>query len=380
MTKTASSLMTAVIVIFGLAYSSSSIAYDTSAKQAFLIDFDTNQVLFEKNADVLMPPASMSKIMTAYLAFEEIKSGRLKLEDKILISENAWRKGGSKMFVKVNDEVAVSDILRGIIVQSGNDAAIALAEHLQGSEAAFADKMTKKARDLGLSKAKFKNATGWPDEEHKITARELGLLAKLTITNFPDLYPIYAEKTFIFNNIKQGNRNPLLYDGSGSDGLKTGRTRAAGYGLTASVSKAGRRLVMVLNGMNSSRERKREARKLMEWGFREFDNYKIFEKGETVTDIDVWLGKDSRLSAFIKDEIKLTVRRMDSEKIKTTVHYEEPLAAPIKQGQIVGTLKIKVPNQTLREYPLFAKQRIEKLGAWGRIMAALNYLVWGAGD
>lgn len=380
MTKTASSLMTAVIFIFGLTYSSSSIAYDTSAKHAFLIDFDTNQVLFEKNADVLMPPASMSKIMTAYLAFEEIKSGRLKLEDKILISENAWRKGGSKMFVKVNDEVAVSDILRGIIVQSGNDAAIALAEHLQGSEAAFADKMTKKARDLGLSKAKFKNATGWPDEEHRITARELGLLAKLTIMNFPDLYPIYAEKSFTFNNIKQGNRNPLLYDGSGSDGLKTGRTRAAGYGLTASVSKAGRRLVMVLNGMNSSEERKREARKLIEWGFREYDNYKIFEKGETVTDIDVWLGKESRLSAFIKDEIKLTVRRTDSEKVKTTVHYEEPLAAPIKQGQIVGTLKIKVPNQTLREYPLFAKQRIEKLGAWGRIMAALNYLVWGAGD
>ena len=304
MTKTASSLMTAVIFIFGLASSSSSIAYDTSAKHAFLIDFDTNQVLFEKNADVLMPPASMSKIMTAYLAFEEIKSGRLKLEDKILISENAWRKGGSKMFVKVNDEVAVSDILRGIIVQSGNDAAIALAEHLQGSEAAFADKMTKKARDLGLSKAKFKNATGWPDKEHRITARELGLLAKLTIMNFPDLYPIYAEKTFTFNNIKQGNRNPLLYDGSGSDGLKTGRTRAAGYGLTASVSKAGRRLVMVLNGMNSSGERKREARKLIEWGFREYDNYKIFEKGETVTDIDVWLGKESRLSAFIKDEIK----------------------------------------------------------------------------
>ena len=380
MTKTASSLMTAVIFIFGLAYSSSSKAYDTSAKQAFLIDFDTNQVLFEKNADVLMPPASMSKIMTAYLAFEEIKSGRLKLEDKILISENAWRKGGSKMFVKVNDEVAVSDILRGIIVQSGNDAAIALAEHLQGSEAAFADKMTKKARDLGLKKAKFKNATGWPDEEHKITARELGLLAKLTIMNFPNLYPIYAEKSFTFNNIKQGNRNPLLYDGSGSDGLKTGRTRAAGYGLTASVSKAGRRLVMVLNGMKSSSERKREARKLIEWGFREFDNYKIFEKGEIVTDIDVWLGTDKRVSAFIKEETILTVRRMDSEKVKTTVHYEEPLAAPIKQGQIVGTLKIKVPNQTLREYPLFAKQSIEKLGFWGRIVAAFNYLVWGAGD
>ena len=380
MTKTASSVFTAVVLILGLAYSSSAVAYDTSAKHAFLIDFDTNQVLFEKNADVLMPPASMSKIMTAYLAFEELKSGRLKLEDKILISENAWRKGGSKMFVQVNDEVAVSDILRGIIVQSGNDAAIALAEHLQGSEEAFAYKMTKRARDLGLKKAKFKNATGWPDEEHKITARELGLLAKLTIMNFPDLYPIYAEKSFTFNNIKQGNRNPLLYDGSGSDGLKTGRTRAAGYGLTASVSKAGRRLVMVLNGMKSSSERKREARKLIEWGFREFDNYKIFEKGDIVTDIDVWLGKDKRLSAFIKEKTILTVRRMDSEKVKTTVHYEEPLAAPIKQGQIVGKLKIKVPNQTLREYPLFAKQSIEKLGFWGRIMAAVDYLVWGAGD
>ena len=380
MTKTASSLFNAVILIFGLAYSSSAIAYDTSAKHAFLIDFDTNQVLFEKNSDVLMPPASMSKIMTAYLAFEEIKSGRLKLEDKILISENAWRKRGSKMFVEINDEVAVSDILRGIIVQSGNDAAIALAEHLQGSEAAFADKMTKKARDLGLKKAKFKNATGWPDEEHKITARELGLLAKLTIMNFPDLYSIYAEKSYTFNNIKQGNRNPLLYDGSGSDGLKTGHTKAAGYGLTASVSKAGRRLVMVLNGMKSSRERKREAKKLIEWGFREYENYKIFEKEETVTDIDVWLGKDSRVSAFIKDEIKLTVRRTDSEKVKTTLHYEEPIAAPIKQGQIVGILKIKVPNQTLREYPLFAKQSIEKLGVWGRVIAAVNYLVWGAGD
>ena len=380
MTKTASSLFNAVILIFGLAYSSSAIAYDTSAKHAFLIDFDTNQVLFEKNSDVLMPPASMSKIMTAYLAFEEIKSGRLKLEDKILISENAWRKRGSKMFVEVNDEVAVSDILRGIIVQSGNDAAIALAEHLQGSEAAFADKMTKKARDLGLKKAKFKNATGWPDEEHKITARELGLLAKLTIMNFPDLYSIYAEKSYTFNNIKQGNRNPLLYDGSGSDGLKTGHTKAAGYGLTASVSKAGRRLVMVLNGMKSSRERKREAKKLIEWGFREYENYKIFEKEETVTEIDVWLGKDSRVSAFIKDEIKLTVRRTDSEKVKTTLHYEEPIAAPIKQGQIVGILKIKVPNQTLREYPLFAKQSIEKLGVWGRVIAAVNYLVWGAGD
>ena len=380
MTKTASSLFNAVILIFGLAYSSSAIAYDTSAKHAFLIDFDTNHVLFEKNSDVLMPPASMSKIMTAYLAFEEIKSGRLKLEDKILISENAWRKRGSKMFVEINDEVAVSDILRGIIVQSGNDAAIALAEHLQGSEAAFADKMTKKARDLGLKKAKFKNATGWPDEEHKITARELGLLAKLTIMNFPDLYSIYAEKSYTFNNIKQGNRNPLLYDGSGSDGLKTGHTKAAGYGLTASVSKAGRRLVMVLNGMKSSRERKREAKKLIEWGFREYENYKIFEKEDTVTDIDVWLGKDNRVSAFIKDEIKLTVRRTDSEKVKTTLHYEEPIAAPIKQGQIVGILKIKVPNQTLREYPLFAKQSIEKLGVWGRIMAAVNYLVWGAGD
>ncbi len=380
MTKTTLSLFTVVVWIFGLAYSSSAVAYDTSAKHAFLIDFDTNQVLFEKNADVLMPPASMSKIMTAYLAFEEIKSGRLKLEDKILISENAWRKGGSKMFVQVNDEVTVSDILRGIIVQSGNDAAIALAEHLQGSEAAFASKMTKRARDLGLKKATFKNATGWPDEEHKITARELGLLAKLTIMNFPNLYPIYAEKSFTFNNIKQGNRNPLLYDGSGSDGLKTGRTRAAGYGLTASVSKAGRRLVMVLNGMKSSSERKREARKLIEWGFREFDNYKIFEKGEIVTDIDVWLGKEKRISAFIKEETNLTVRRIDSEKVKTTVHYEEPLAAPIKQGQIVGTLKIKVPNQTLREYPLFAKQSIEKLGSWGRIVAAFNYLVWGAGD
>ena len=380
MSKTSLSVLSTIILIIGLSATSPAPAFDTSAKQAFLIDFDTNQVLFEKDADVLMPPASMSKIMTAYLAFEEIKNGRLSLDDKILISENAWRKGGSKMFVKVNDEVKVSDILRGIIVQSGNDAAIALAEHLQGSEAAYADKMTKKARELGLKKANFKNATGWPDEEHKITARELGLLAQLTIKNFPDLYPIYAEKTFTFNNIKQGNRNPLLYDGSGSDGLKTGRTRAAGYGLTASVSKAGRRLIMVLNGMKSSGERKRESRKLLEWGFREYDNYNLFQKEEIVTEIDVWLGKDKRLSARVNEEIKLTVRRLDSSKVKTTVHYEEPVSAPIKKGQIVGKLKISVPDQGIREYPLFAMQDVEKLGAFGRIAAAFNYLVWGAGD
>ena len=297
-------------------------SFTTSAKQLILVDTTTGEILLEKNADELMHPASMSKIMTVYLAFEAIKKGHLRLEDKIPISENAWRKGGSRMFLKLNSQVNVSDILRGIIVQSGNDAAIALAEHLEGSEEAFAEKMTSKAKELGLQNSTFKNATGWPHADHLMTARDLSKLAVLTIKRFPKLYSIYSETSFTHNKIKQGNRNPLLYKGMGADGLKTGHTKAAGYGLTASVERAGRRLVLVINGLKSARKRTIESQRVIEWGFREYENHKIYDANDSVTNIDVWLGEAKTIPALIETELLLTIKRSDKQKMKMIVNYE----------------------------------------------------------
>jgi serine-type D-Ala-D-Ala carboxypeptidase (penicillin-binding protein 5/6) len=355
------------------------VAIDTSAREALLIDFDTGTVLFEKNADVPMPPASMTKIMTAYLAFERIKQGRLSLDDEIPISEKAWRKGGSKMFVEVNSRVKVSDILRGIIVQSGNDAAIAIGEALEGSEEAFAELMTEKASQMGMKNTQYRNATGWPDPEHYLTARDLVMLATATIRDFPEFYPIYSEKTFTYNKIKQGNRNPLLYKGIGADGLKTGHTNEAGYGLTASVKRAGRRLVLVVNGLASVRARTTESQSLIEWGFREFDNYNLLSAGDTVEKVDVWLGTEKRVSLILERDVSLTLPRSARKKLKATVVVEEPVPAPITKGQRIATLKITAPDTKTIELPLLAGESVQRLGVLNRAMAVVGYLLWGAG-
>ena len=354
-------------------------AIDTTAREALLMDFDTGAVLFERNADVPMPPASMSKIMTAYLAFERIKQGRLALDDEIPISEKAWRKGGSKMFVEVNTRVKVSDILRGVIVQSGNDAAIALAEALEGSEAAFAEAMTEKARQLGMANTQYRNATGWPDPRHHMTARDLVILATATIRDFPEFYPIYSETTFTYNEIKQGNRNPLLYKGMGADGLKTGHTSDAGYGLTASVKRAGRRLVLVINGLASVRARTRESQSLIDWGFREFDNYGLLTAGETVETADVWLGTARTVPLVLENDLTLTLARSARKKLKVTVIVEEPVPAPITRGQRIATLRITAPDTEAMELPLVAGDTVERLGMFNRVMAAVSYMIWGAG-
>lgn len=359
--------------------SGSASAIDTTAREALLIDFDTGAVLLEKDADALMPPASMTKIMTAYLAFERIKEGRLSLDDEIPISEKAWRKGGSKMFVRVNTRVKVSDILRGVIVQSGNDAAIALAEALEGSEEAFAEAMTAKARELGMMTTQFRNATGWPDPDHRMTARDLAILAAATIRDFPEFYPIYSETAFTYNKIKQGNRNPLLYKGIGADGLKTGHTNAAGYGLTSSAKRAGRRLVLVLNGLASVRKRSSESQTLIEWGFREFDNYNLLKAGESVESVDVWLGTAKSVSLVLEEGVSLTLLRSSRKKLKATVVVDEPVPAPVTKGQRVATLRITAPGVDTVELPLVASESVERLGVFYRVMAALGYLVWGAG-
>ncbi|MDG1888352.1 MAG: D-alanyl-D-alanine carboxypeptidase [Alphaproteobacteria bacterium] len=368
------------VIILVFIYSPLAEAFSTSAKQVLLVDYETGETLFEKNADELMSPASMSKIMTVYLAFEALKKGHLKLEDTITVSEKAWRKGGSRMFLNLDSQVSVADIIRGIIVQSGNDAAIALAEHLEGSEEEFSEMMTLKAKELGLDNSTFKNATGWPDPDHRMTARDLSKLAMLTIRNFPDFYSIYSETDFVHNKIKQRNRNPLLYKGMGSDGLKTGHTKAAGYGLTASVERSGRRLILVINGLKSARKRTIESQRIIEWGFRTYTNYKLFSPSNPVVDIDVWLGESKTIPAYLNSELTLTLKRSNKRKMKLSVKYDEPITAPISKGQTLGILRVEIPGKNSLEYPLISSSNIKQLGPFNRIAAAMNYLIWGSGD
>ena len=353
-------------------------ALETAAKQAILIDNVTGVVLFEKDADALMEPSSMSKIMTVYMVFERLADGSLKLEDTLPVSEKAWRKGGSKMFVKVGDRVTVEDLLRGIIIQSGNDATIVVAEGFAGDEQTFSAEMTERAHELGMVSSTFTNASGWPEEGHRVTARDLALLAKLTIENFPQFYGYYAELEFTYNEIRQGNRNPLLYKKMGADGLKTGHTQAAGYGLTGSVIRDGRRLILVLNGLGSSGARSREAERLIEYGFREYANYALFDAGETVGAADVWLGDAATVPLVIEQPLVATLTRKARRKMQVKLVYDGPIAAPIEKGAQIATLTVTAPDVETLEVPLVAGADVGKLGPLRRIGAAIGYMVWGA--
>ncbi len=350
----------------------------TPAKHAILIDVQTGTVLLEKDADVPMPPASMSKLMTVYMAFERLKSGRLSLDDKFLVSEKAWRKGGSKMFVKVKTRVTVRDLLRGIIVQSGNDACIVVAEGISGTEAAFAEAMTRRGREIGLKNSNFRNSTGWPAAGHAMSARDIAILSMTLIRDFPDYYPYFSEKTFKYNKIKQGNRNPLLYNGIGADGLKTGHTEASGYGLAASVERNGRRLVLVVNGLSSVRARSSESARLMEWGFRETGTYALFRKGDVVEQADVWLGTAARVPLVVDRDVRITLPRKTRRRMRAKVVVREPIAAPIAKGTPIARLVVTAPGQPDLEVPLMAGSAVERLGLFGRLGNAVRYLLWGA--
>ncbi len=353
-------------------------AIETSAREAYIMDFDTGAVLLNKEGDTLTEPASMTKMMTVHMLFKHIKDGSVSMDDTFHVSEKAWRKGGSKMFVEVNSDVSVSDLLHGIIVQSGNDAAIVVAEGLAGTEEAFAEEMTQEARNIGMTKSVFKNATGWPAEGHLVTVHDLAILARDTIRNFPDLYELYSVKEFTYNGIRQPNRNPLLGTSAGVDGLKTGHTESAGYGLTASAERDGRRLIIVVNGLNSVRERRTESQKLLDWGFREFDNYDLFSKDETVSSANVWLGAETKVDLVADQDILLTLPRSASRDMKVSVVYDGPIPAPIAKGDQIATLKVEVTDQEAKEFPLYAAHDVGRLGFVGRIGAAIKYLLWGA--
>lgn len=349
-------------LLFALTLPSLASAMSTEAKQAIITDMETGQVLFEKNKDMRMPTSSMSKVMSMYVVFDALQDGRLKLDDEIEVSEKAWQMGGSKMFIEVGKKVKVEDLVRGVIVQSGNDATVALAEALSGTEESFGRKLTEIAKDLGMENSNFVNASGWPDDNHYSTAEDLAILAKALITDFPDYYHYYAEKEFEFNEIKQPNRNPLLYRNIGADGIKTGHTEAGGYGLMASGARDGRRVIMVLNGMESEKERAEESAKLLDWALREFENKTLFKKNETIEVTAVQMGKEKELPLVIAEDLKLTLPKGAADEITAVTTLNGPVVAPIKAGDKIGMLTVSVPNLGSFEREVLAGKDIEELG------------------
>ena len=350
---------------------------ETAARFVLLTDYETGATLLNKQAEERMPPASMSKLMTMYVVFEQIKRGRLRMDQQLTVSDAAWRMGGSKMFLERNTTVSVEDLTRGVIVQSGNDACIVLAEAVAGSERAFADMMNAMGREMGLTGSNFRNSTGWPDPDHRMTARDLASLARRIIVDHPDSYRFYSERSFRWNNITQENRNPLLGRVQGTDGLKTGHTDEAGYGLTASVKRGERRLILVVSGLPSMRARGDEAERLIEWGFREFDNVVLFGAADTIEEVPVHLGERRTVPLIGGREVVATVPRGWRESLQARVRYEAPVPAPVVKGQELGRLEVSgrgVPPMTL---PLFAGADVERLGMISRIPAVVGRLVRG---
>ena len=349
----------------------------TSAKYAIVIDYDTEAVLYDKDANKRIYPASMSKLMTLYILFEELAQGTIDLDTEFVVSKKAWKKGGSRMFVEAGSKVKIKDLLRGIIVQSGNDACIVIAEGISGSEDAFADLMNNRARELGLLNSNFKNSTGWPDDEHYMTSYDLALLSKKIITDFPTFFNMFKEREFTFNNIKQGNRNPLLYSYKFSDGLKTGYTEDSGFSLAATAEKSGRRLIAVLSGMESVKERNDETIKLFEWGFREYVNINLFDKNETIIEADVWLGDKAIIDLFTNKNVNFTLQKKNITNYTAKVVYNNPIPAPIKANTEYGKLIIQNTFKGDLVYPLYAKEKVEKAGIFKKISSALSFFIFG---
>ncbi len=360
----------------------SQIGIDTFARQAYLVDMTTGTVLLAKDADQSMLPSSMAKMMTIYLLWEEMKAGRVRLDTEFRVSERAWRLQGSKMFVALDSQVAVKDLIPGIVVHSGNDATVVVAEGLAGSEDAFAERMTKRAKELGMTDTVFKNASGWPAEGQHTTAHDLAILAKRTIEDFPEYYKrYYPETAFKYQNYDtQYNRNPLLGRVAGADGLKTGHTEEAGYGLTASVQRGERRIVLVVNGLASMRQRQQETERLVEWAFREFNNLTAFKAGETVGSAQVWMGEQAAVPLTVAKNVTLTLPRTARATMKATLVYDGPVRAPIAKGQQIGKVLVTpAENAATIEVPLIAAADVERLGFMGRIVAAMKHYLLGSG-
>jgi D-alanyl-D-alanine carboxypeptidase (penicillin-binding protein 5/6) len=350
---------------------------DTQAKQALLIDADTGAVLAEKNADERMHPSSMSKLMTVYVIFDLLKQGRLRMDQTFPVTERAWRMQGSKMFVELGSQISVSDLLHGVIVQSGNDACIVLAEGVSGSEQQFAELLNEYGKRLGLKNSTFRNATGWPDAEHLMTCRDLASLSRHIINDFPNYYGIFNVRSFQWHGISQENRDPLLGRVAGADGLKTGHTEDGGYGLVGSAKRGERRLIVILNGMTSMRMRAEEGERMIEWGFREFENVVLFRASDTVEEAPVYLGDRGTVPLVGGRDLVMTLPRQWRRNLAVKLRYDGPVPAPIAKGQEIGQLEVSgqgVPPMTL---PLYAGADVSKLGVLSRIPAVIGRWVSG---
>lgn len=353
-------------------------AVETSAKQAIVVDFGTGTVLFEKNADEPVHPASMSKLMTLYVLFDRLKQGNVSLDDEFPVSEKAWALNeGSTMFVGIGENLRVEDLIRGIIVQSGNDACLVVAEGIAGTEEAFAELMNETAAKIGLTNSHFVNSHGLEDPAHLMTVRDLSVLAKHLIADFPEYYHYFAEREFVHNNIKQGNRNPLLYRDMGVDGLKTGHLTVSGYGLTASAERNDRRVIVVTHGMNSMQERADQGAALIEWAFREFDNYTLAKAGQVLEDAPVWYGAEETVPLVVEQDLVATLPRAARKSLEVKVVFEGPVPAPVLKGQQIGKLVISAGEITPLEVPVYAGADVERLGMFGRVVAALKHLILG---
>ena len=350
-------------------------AFDTKASAALVIDMSSGATLLEKNADTPIPPASMSKLMTLNMVFEALREGRLSLDETFRVSEKAWKMGGSRMFVREGDRIRIEDLIRGVIIQSGNDACVVLAEGLAGSEDAFARRMNERARELGMEGSTFANATGWPHPNHRMSARDLIFLVQRMVEEFPEYYGYFAETEFTWDGVTQKNRNPLLYLDIGADGLKTGHTEEAGYGLTGSAIREGRRVAFVISGLGSTKERSVESERLMTWAFREFKPGKIAEAGQIVGEADVWIGERDRVPLTPAEDVVATAPWGGVKDMKTSIRYNGPIAAPIELGQEIAELVIEAPGLPPVSVPLVAAASVDEGGVLTRAGAAFSLLV-----
>lgn len=346
---------------------------NVGASSWLLMDYETGQILMEENSSERLPPASLTKMMTSYIIADQLHKGNINNEDKVLISKNAWAqnpklKGSSLMFVEVNKYVTVEDLHRGIVIQSGNDASIAMAEHIAGSEEAFADLMNQYAKRLGMNDTHFMNSTGLPHEQHMTTARDLAKLARALITDFPEDYSMYSEREFTYNGITQGNRNELLGDTTlGVDGIKTGHTEAAGYCLVSSAEKKDMRLIAVVMGTNSMGARASESRKLLNFGFRFYTNIKAFAAGKPLKQAEVWKGEEEQVSVGLAQDAVLTVLKSEKDQLKANYTMNGKLIAPIKKGQVVGEVYFKMGDEVVKRLPMVALDKVEEAGFFGRM-------------
>ena len=375
-----------LIIIFLIHLSSISFANpNIQARTGILVDYHSDEILFELDPDSQIYPASMTKIMTAIIAFELLKENKLSLDDKFVVSENAWRlsqAGYSSMFIMINDQVTVENLLKGIIIASGNDACIALAEGIAGSEENFADMMNEKAGEIGMTSTNFTNSSGINDPDNISTVRDIALMSKYLIQNYPTFYELFAEKTFTWNRtggepIKQGNRNPLLYKNIGADGVKTGYLAVEKYSLASSMIKKDRRLIAVASGFETKQSRSSESLKLLNWGFRNSNSYEISKKEETIFELDAWLGKKAKVLATTKEDLYVTVNKKDFRHLSVSIEYEGPIAAPIEKGAKVAEIKVYNKDEIIKKMPLYAAEDLKKVNFFKSLLTSLNYLIWG---